>query len=256
MKKRGFLILFIFLITIKSSFSITQENVFSGTVYKGDVEQIEGKEFEFIVIKDYVSVNIDVMGVTIKNGECKIRNNFNVCVSNVSWDRRNSTTWEDIYKALVDIYVIKSDLTLTQNMPKTELLVGEEVNVKLSLENTADIPAENVLLTQAYPIEILVSDPEGCSLAFNTITFKGQVNPRQIRTCAYKIKGLKPVTYGVLAEASYFDGIETKNITETQTITVLNYSLELDITKDKDKITLGENLEFSLTLRNINEDLD
>ena len=256
MKKRGFLILFVFLIAVKISFSLEQDLVFSGTVYKGDVKQIEGKEFAFIVIKDYVSVDIDVMGVTIKNGECKLRDNFNVCVSNVSWAYRNSTTWEDIYKALVNIYAVKSDLTLTQNIAKTELLVDEEADVKLSLENTADIPAENVLLTQIYPAEILVSDAEGCSLYFNTITFKGQVNPRQIRTCEYKIKGLKPVTQDILAEASYFDGLETKNITDTQTITVLNFSLEVDIARNKEKVTVGDNLELSLALRNINEDND
>lgn len=256
MKKRGFLILFVFLIIIKTSFSLSQDLVFSDTVYNKDVKDIEGKEFKFRVIKDLVSVDIDVTGVIIGGGGCKIKDNFNICISNISFAYRNSTTWENIYKALVKIYTIKSDLTLTKNIAKTELLVNEEVEVVLSLENTADRPAENVILTESYPNEFFISNMEGCSLNFNKITFQGQVSPRQIRTCTYKVKGIKPVTYTSVVEASYFDGSEIKILEDSQIIKVLNYSLKAEITKDKDDIAVGDDFGLSLTLRNINEDED
>jgi len=256
MKKRGFLILLVFLIAMETSFALSQDLVFSDTVYDKDVEQIEGKEFSFRVLKDVVSVGIDISGVIIQGGGCKIKNSFNICISNTTFAYRNSTTWEYIYKTNVKVYTIKSTLTVTKTIPKIELLIGEEIDVELSLENTADIVAENIVLTESYPAEILVSDAEGCTIQFNKVTFKGQVNPRQIKTCKYKLKGLRQVIHNLTTETQYFDGSEIKNITDTDTLTVLDNSLKVKITKDREIVKVGDDLELSLGLENINENED
>lgn len=256
MRKRGFLLIFVFLILVKSSFSLTQENVFSGTVFHRDIIEIEGVEFDFKVIKGYIAVDIGVSGLIIQNGDCDIKNNFNVCVKNVTFAYRNSTTWEEIYKALVDVYIIKSSLTVTEIMEKSNILIGEKIDVTLSLENTADIPAVNIVFSDQFPNEIQASDPVGCTLSFNKITFKGQVNPNQIKTCTYKLKGLEPISYDSGYVGSYFDGVNTVNLTSDKSITVLNYSLSTNISLDKEIISIGEVVGLGITLKNINEDDD
>lgn len=252
MRKAYFLILLSFFFAVKYSFS-AEEAIFSDTVYSKDIEEIEGSQFEFIVIEDYVSIKIGTSIIAVKRGECEISDKFNICVSNVTLAYRNSTTWENFYKALVKIFLIKPEIKVTKNIKKTEILVGEESDIELIIENIGNIAAENVITSEKYPDEILVKEAEGCNLDFGEITFKGNLNPSQIRKCKYKIKGLKPIVFNSGLSGNYFDGFETKNITLNKTITVLNYSLEIKFSIIQN-VSLGADLEIPLTLKNINKD--
>jgi len=247
--------LLVFLIAVKVSFS-EEDLVFSGTVSSKETKEIEGKEFYFIVTENLASVSIDVSGIIIKNGDCKTKDDFRVCITNISFAYRNSTTWEYIYKALVKVYLVKSELEVTKSAAKTEILVGEETDAELKIENSGEAFAENVVLNEEYPVEFLVSNAEGCFAVFNKITFKGQVAPKQTRICKYKLKGLSPVIYDSKAEGSYFNGVETKNLTAAKTITVSNYSLKASMIMDKKNITIGQDSNFLLTLENIDKNND
>ncbi len=253
MKKIKLIIFLLFLNIIQASVYAADESVFSGTIYDKEVKDIEGKEFKFRVSEAGITVDIEGAGVIVKTGGCKMRDSFSICVTNTSFAYKNITTYEDIYQAIIEIHVKKSALTLSKNIEKEEILIDEETNVEIILENTADIPAEQVKLTERYPNEIFVSSPEGCSVSFNTIKFEGQVGPNKIRSCKYKIKGLQPIIYESEIKISYFDGFEEKEISSTDTVTVLNYSLNVDFINEFDDITIGDEKNFSLILENINE---
>jgi len=251
MKKRGFFILLALLITVEYSLA-ADDLVFSDTVYHNDYKEIEGKDFEFRVTNVGVSVNIDNQGIIVDPFLCKIKDNFQICVSNVTFAYKNLTTYEYIYKALVKVYLKKSSLSIDKTVSNS-FLVGELIGVKLKLENTANIPAEDVVLTDKYPPEIVVSEVKGCILKSNTVTYTGPIGPEKTRTCTYKIKGLKPINFTSVVKATYFDGLNDINLTHTNTITVLGYSLDVNLTIDKEKITIGDQVELSLSLKNLNQ---
>ena len=259
MKKRGTLTIFsiIFLIILMPNvFSIYEELVYSDTVEDRDIIEIENTLFEFRIdsVSNKVFVEIDVSGLIINSGECKIKNNFDVCVSNISFSYRNLTEYYDVYKALVKVYQVKSKLDITNTLEKNNFLIDEEVIATLKMENTADVVAQDVTAVIDIPSNILVTSVEGCKKTFDSIIFKDDVHPRQIKTCTYKIQGLIPGDFNLTADVSYFDRINQINTTSS-TINgeVYNYSLKITPKLNKSQFDIKEEFDLIINIENIND---
>src|SRR3989338_5113973 len=124
MKKIGTLLLFLALflfILIQSAYPVYEESVYSGTVKDKEILKIYDKDFQFRIdsASSKVVVDIDLSGMIIENGECRIKNNFDVCVKNISFSHKNLTTYIDIYQAEVEVYLIKSNVDVTQTIDKS-----------------------------------------------------------------------------------------------------------------------------------------
>ena len=113
MERRGVFFtisVFLLLVLLPNVHSIYGELAYSGTVEDGDIVNITGKEFEFRIDPQSkkVLIEIDVSGLIINNGECEIKDGLQICVKNVSLSYRNYTSYYDVYKALIEVYQIKS----------------------------------------------------------------------------------------------------------------------------------------------------
>ncbi|MBU90342.1 hypothetical protein CMO94_02270 [Candidatus Woesearchaeota archaeon] len=262
MKKRGtltaFSIIFL-LILMPKAFSIYEELVYSGTVEDKDVVNITGSVFEFRIdsVSNKVFVEIDVSGVIIAGGECKIKDKFDICISNISFSYRNYTDWYDVYKTLVKVYQIKSTLDITNSIEKSNLLIDEKTTATLSFENTADIVAEDVIATIKIPSSVLVTEVDSCKKTFENIIFTNDVHPEQIKKCTYKMQGLTADDFELTADISYFDGIEQINTT-SNTISgkVYNYSLKISPKLNKSKFNIREKLDLTVNIENVNDQYD
>tara|TARA_Y100000310_G_scaffold255534_1_gene263024 strand:+ start:14418 stop:16286 length:1869 start_codon:yes stop_codon:yes gene_type:complete len=262
MKKRGIfsvISIIIFLTIIQTAFSIYEESVYSGSVEDGDSVEIDGHLFEFVIepISSKVVVKIDISGVIVSNGECKIKSNFDICISNVSFSYRNLTTYRDVYKAIVNIYQIKSKIDITHTLSKSNILIDEEADAQLSIENTADIVAEDVLATIKLPSSVLATELEGCKKTFDSIVFDEDVHPGQIKTCTYKIRGLSGGDFELAANVTYFNGIEKVSATST-TIEgqVYNSSLKISSKLNKSRFDIGEKMNLTINIKNMNGEHD
>ncbi len=262
MKKRGifsvFSVIFV-LILMPNAYSIYEELVYSGAVMDDEVVEIADSIFEFKIdsISNKVFIDIDTSGIIVSKGECKIKDNFDICISAINFSHRNHTTWEMIYKALIDVYQIKSTLETTHTIEKNNLLIGEETTAELAIENTADVVAEDVTATINISSSILVTELEGCKKTYNGITFKSNVYPRQIKRCTYKIKGLTGDDFELKANVTYFDGVETKSEdSDTIDVKVYNYSLKIIPKLNKNKFNIGEELNLTVNIENINDEHD
>jgi len=256
MKKRGLFYVIFFLILVPNAFSIYEELIYSGTVEDRDVIDIAGSLFEFRI--DYVSnkvlVEIDITGIILKSGECKIKGNFDICISNISFSYRNLTTYYEVYKTDVKVYQIKSKLVIKNSIEKNNILINEETTAELTLENTADLVASDVTATIDIPPSILVTNVEGCKKIADTIVFQDNVHPRQIRKCTYGIRGLSPDEFELTADVSYFDGVEQINTTSnTITPKVYNYSLKIKSKLNKTKFDIEEEFDLTINVENIND---
>jgi|TARA_B100002003_G_C13936877_1_gene454863 hypothetical protein len=90
MKKRGLFPIFstfFLLILIPNALSIYEELVYSGTVEDRDTVNITNHLFEFRIdsVSSKVYVEIDISGIIISSGECKIKSGFNICIGNISF---------------------------------------------------------------------------------------------------------------------------------------------------------------------------
>ncbi|MAE43112.1 hypothetical protein CMO93_05030 [Candidatus Woesearchaeota archaeon] len=262
MEKRGVFFTyctFFLLVLIPNAFSIYGENIYSGTVEDGDIINITDKEFEFKIdpVSKKVYIGINVSGIILNSGECKIKDGLNICITNVSWSYRNYDPWYDVYKTLLTVYQIKSGLDIIHTMEKNNLLIDEETTAELSFENTADIVAEDVTATVNIPSSLLVVDTEGCEQSFGNILFEEDVHPKQIRKCTYKIKGLNAGDFELKADVSYFDKVETVNKT-SNTISgeVYDYALKIKPKLNKSRLDIGEELNLTIEIENTNEQYD
>jgi len=262
MKKRGILTTFsiiFLLILMPNAFSIYEELVYSGTVDSGDTVEIENKLFEFNIdpVSNKVSVQINVSGIIVASGRCEIKDNFDVCIKNISFSYRNLTDYRDIYKAEVNIYQIKSKIDVTHTIGKSNILIGEETTVELTIENTADVAAEDVLATIKLPSSILATDLEGCKKTFDSIVFNEDVHPAQIKKCTYKIRGLVGGDFELATNVTYFNGIETVSAT-VKTIDggVYNHSLKISSKLNESKFNIGKKLNLTIKIENINDEHD
>lgn len=262
MGKRGtFFTVFMFflLALIPSVFSISGDLEFSGTVNDGDKVEIAGKTFEFRIdsVSSKVLVEIDASGVIVNNGECKLRDRFNICVQDISFSYKNLTTYRYVYKALIEVYRLKSTIKATISIEKDEILIDEETIVELSIENTADISAEDVMATINLPSSILVTDVIGCKLVSGNVVFKDNVHPTQIRKCTYKIRGLTADDFELKANISYNDGTEIKSLSSNGVdVKVYNYSLKISSNENKTSFNIGEKINLTIKVENINGEYD
>ncbi|MEK6875910.1 MAG: hypothetical protein AABX63_00745, partial [Nanoarchaeota archaeon] len=246
MKKRGALLLFLVLfslILIQAAYPIYEESVYSGTVKDGQVVEISGKNFEFRVdsVSSKAIVSIDSSGFIIKNSECRIKDNFDVCLKNISFSHRDMASYIDIYQAEVEIYLIKSNVDVKHSIDRSSILIDEEATAELSVENTADIVTKDFIATVQIPNSIMVIDYEGCKKSIDSMVFKEDIHPKQIKKCTYKVKGLFGDEFELAANASYFDGVETVSAdSDPVSVKVYNHSLKISSELKKSKFDIDE----------------
>ncbi len=259
MKKRGLLAafsIFFMLVLIPNAFSIYKESVYSGTVNDRGTLNISGTSFEFRIdsVSSKVYVEIDISALIIPSRECKIKDSFNICIGNVSFSYRNYTEYIDIYKAVVDIYRIKSKIDIKHTIGISNILIDEETTAERAIENTADIAANDVTAVISIPINLLVIGAEGCAKTSNSMIFKNDVFPRQVRKCIYKLKGLRGGNFELAANVTYFDGTEQVNAASGAVSgKVYNQSLKIIQQFNKSRIDIGEKVNLTINLENTND---
>jgi len=259
MKKRGMFYVIFLLILIPNAYSIYEELIYSGTVKDGDIIEIADSLFEFRIdsVSNKTYVDIDISGVIISNRECKIKDNFDVCIKEISYSHRDNVTYFNVYKADVEVYHIKSKIDIKNTIEKDKILIDEETIAELTIENTADIVAKGVRATMDIPSSILITNVEGCKKTFDTLIFEADVHPNQIRKCTYKVQGLIPDEFELTANVTFFDGIEQINTTsDTIEIKVYNYSLKITPILNKIKFEIGEEPNLTINIENINDQYD
>ena len=255
MKKRGILLFAVFLFVLRTSYAIYEESVYSGTVKHGEIIEISDRNFQFRVdsASSKVVVDIGSSGMIVENGECRIKDNFDVCVKNISFSYRNLTTYLDIYQAEVEIYLIKSNVDVTHTIDKSSILIGEEATAEFSVENTADVVAKDFSATIALPDSVSVTPIEGCKKSFDSITFREDIHPKQVKKCTYNIKGLFGDEFELAANASYFDGVETVSA-DSDSVSVKVYNDSLKISSELNKsIEIDEIFNITINIENIND---
>ena len=259
MKKRGILPLlfaiFVFIL-MTSTYAIYEESAYSGTVKHGEIVEISGKSFQFRIdhVSSKVVVDIDSSGLIIENGECRIKENFDVCIKNISFSHRDLAAYIDIYQAEVEIYQIKSNVDVTHTIDKSSILIDEEATAELSVENTADVVAKDFSATIALPDSVAVTQTEGCKKSFDSITFREDIHTKQVKKCTYKIKGVSGDEFELTADASYFDGVETVSAdSDPVSVKVYNHSLKISSELNKGRFDAGEKLSLTISIENIND---
>ena len=256
LKKRLFTI--VFLLLLPSVLSLTEESLYSGTIKDGEKVNAGNFEFDFKVASEGgVFIRYNGKGIIIMEGDCKYKDNLHFCVGDISWAYRNVELWKDIYQAEVDIWVLKGELEITKTIEKTKLLIDDTSQIETLLQNTGSEAIQNVVFKDDYPDSIRITNIEGCSFnkKSNSVEWEGDLAPQVKKSCSYTLSGLQAVKHDSKAEASYFDGVTVQNAYSDEVeIEVQNYSLQTETSLSKDRVGIGDPVNFSIVLENINNE--
>ncbi|MBL7054497.1 hypothetical protein ISS05_01940 [Candidatus Woesearchaeota archaeon] len=259
LKKGLFILVFLLLLpNVFSSINTTvpgEESLYSGTVKDGEIVSVDDFEFKFTVASEGgVIIEYGTQRTLVMENNCKYKDNFHICVGDISFSYRNVSRWYDVYEAVIDISVVKGTLTITKTIEKTKLLIGETSEIELFLENTGSKEVQNIIFKDSYPSSIGITGIEGCAFNRNnnSIELKGSLIPHVKESCSYTLTGLEAVEYDSKAEASYFDSIAAQTAYSDEVeIKVYNYSLQFEHSLNSSALEIGKFINFSFVLENI-----
>ena len=265
MKKRGalavlaMLALSLFIALMPEAFSIYGEKVYSGSVEEGKTVDIKGIPFTFIVdpVSSKVYVEFNSSAVIVPSFECKTKDYFNICAKNISFSRRISNESRDVYKADIEITLIKSKIEVSHSISKQNLLIDEEATAALKVENIADISAKDLVAVIEIPSNLFLGEVIGCKKLYSKVILADEITPTEIKTCSYKLTGLAAGDFELKPEIAYFDGVETVNATSAAVQgKVYNRSLKISQFLNKSRFDIGEKFNLTLNIKNTNDEHD
>ncbi len=267
-KKSFFYIIFLLLIIIPSTYAADEREIYSGTIYSNQINTINitNKTFSFSLSSAHDTVFITLPTnsiVIVKNGSCETAENYEVCVINSGFWYHNTTLDYDIYKASIKIYSLLLETTkieLTRTVETTEFLIGEQTKIMVTLENTGNVEASNIIYLDHIPNSFAITQVSDCVIKYTnsthrTVKWDGNLKKSTEKNFYYRIKALQNTTFKSQASISYNNGVkQVQGNSKTSTIIVPDYQLNMILTLDKDEAKLNQETNLNINLTNINND--
>jgi len=266
MQKEVFIyITLMLLIIIPSVYAVDEKEIYSGTVYSNQINtvNISNEIFSFSLSSAHDRAIITLptnSRVIVKNDSCETTENYKICVGKSEFWYHNATPDESIYKASIKIYQFLPETTkieLTRTVETTEFLIGEQTKIEVTLKNTGNVEATNIVYLDPIPSSFAIIKILDCVVYANsthrTIKWYGNLKEGTEKRFYYRIKALQNTTFKSQASISYNNGVEqVQGHSKTSTITVPDYQLNMILTLDKNEVKLGQEANLNINLTNIN----
>jgi hypothetical protein len=248
-------IIFFLFALMPLAYSLYEEIVYAGTIDDGGKVIVKGSTFLFKIdsVSSKIYAEVNLSGMILQIGECKINGNFDICPRRINISYRNHTTYTDVYKVTVDIYQIKSKLDISSSIDIDNLMIGEKAAGEVALENIADITAEGATAVIILPKSVLVTSYDGCKKSGDALVLQEDIHPRQIKKCRYELQALAQDDFKLNANLTYFDGIESVNkISNTLNIKISSYELNITPIINKSRMEIGDKRNLTFRIKNVN----
>ena len=195
-------------LTMFSSVVLSETEEFNGEILSG--ESIDIDDFTFIITMNKyanaIFIDADPMFQTVQLYGCKDMESFRICFENTTYDEEEN----ELY-AIVQIYRSKPEVSITRTINETDLLVGQEAEVTITMEATGG-HASQIIMTDDYPVSIEIYDLEGgCRVHENQVYWQGHLDEGDERECRFIIKGTEELHQSFTAHLKYWDGFKWVN---------------------------------------------
>jgi hypothetical protein len=205
-KKRCMLvILSVLAIFLFSAVVLGEVQEFSGELLSGESLDIDEFTFRVTMNKYANAIFVDAgdMFQTIALYDCEKMESFRICFDNTTYDEEDN----ELY-AVVRINRTKPDVSISKTINETELYVGQEAEVTITITNTGDT-APQIIMTDDYPASIEIYDMEGgCSMHENQVYWQGHLDEDREKECTFIIKGTEELHQSFVAHLKYWDGFK------------------------------------------------
>ncbi len=239
------------LLSINPAFS--ERIILNDWIYTDSIVSIDDSVFYLKVDKngDQVAMFVNDKMSIIPNNDCRIINDFNICINSTYADSFN-----DESRAFITIYQKHPEINMTRTFSKTDFYVGEEIKARLRVSNNGDYEANDFDYYDYYPNEFtLISVTENCFIEGQKIRLKTDLGIGQSLSCDYVLIANSEAKAKLAGEASYTDYSGKSENKRTDAVSLNSKPiLTINFLLGKDKFELGyEEITsfFNVTIKNI-----
>jgi hypothetical protein len=233
--------------------AVIQESIHTSTVVSGDTIEVENMNVTFTITNIAAYADFGDFSMILPGGECKTRDNLKVCIGSIIFKERNYEDYTDIYETTVDFYVTQA-VEVNKTIERTTMLIDESSDVKVVIRNVGSTETTDMFYIDEYPRQIELTNVAGCTLLPNNIIeWRGFQTPNGRQICTYTMTGREGVTFTSEARVGYKDGLRMQNISGKVTITVQNYSIQVEKKINASSLKIDNAINITLTLKNIHD---
>ncbi len=216
----------IFLVmALSSALSVTAlTQVASGYYYSGDTLTIDRQ-----IITVYLSSKNGIVAeygnsiMFVSNNSCQSSDYFKLCLDNIQFDytaRKDKMTLRAFSNGPV--------ITMTRTASKSELALGEEALVSVSISNSGGI-ARNGTFRDDFPEGFEVYDADGASIVGNSVVWNGEIGTSGEKELNYRIKPKIILKETLKSSFKYFDGYAMQSVYSSATTFNVNHFLGMEV---------------------------
>lgn len=241
--KKDLLYLLLGIILISYSYGITSG--YSGWIYNNKEFSFDGIDYSTIISKGGTSiVLVSDDSINMELDSCQKKDFRKFCYNSSFYD----TALKE-YKALINIYYLKPEISITRMITDTSLDVGETSEITIELENTGDEEAD-VEFYDELPNNAEITYVDNAKISGNSIIWEGEIEEDETYEITYRIKSKGNFDAYTKARAKYFDGTQELTVFSEQANFISSEPLDIELSFDKEIYELNENINLSIEITN------
>lgn len=243
-----------FMVAILTTLSavVMAESVFSGYVKEFEEFTADGITFKVIPTGEDTSAalrsSLGTIVVYLDNESCQFQSKYELCFTDYKFALGNKTRMngKDPEQYLLNVNKLFEDakITITRTADKTILFVDEHAKVTTKIKNIGGIVATSIKYSETFPSQAYVTSRE--PVTYRRLEWEGALAQGKEIEFTYDVYFNGNGTHNIPLSASYFDGVETKKISEDLKFTVSN---EYDVLiSSKNPVELYEQTNITVQL--------
>ncbi|MBU0758700.1 MAG: DUF11 domain-containing protein, partial [Nanoarchaeota archaeon] len=227
------------------------EIAYSDWIYNNQTLELSNAKYTFLLGSKGQSllIKFDAELKTLNKNECIDLSQTTICFNSSQYlpDLRD-------YKAYVDIVYYKPEIEIDRSVDNNILKIGESAVFTVVIKNKGEYEAKDIVFTDEFPKEFHIDDITGeCIIDDDKIYWKGNLDVAESKTCTYTFYTSEEVDVNLNAAAEYYDGFSSQTKYSDETHIYSSSVLKIEIRTTKSKVQIGEEVEVSLNLTNLEE---
>ena len=247
MRKPVLLIIFLFLISISAVSA--EELAFEGWVYNNKSLNLDTTSY-----KTFISANKNLLILSNKSINLALNTCSTEGVTKFCYNLSEYDSDLGEYKAYVYAYYRQPEITITRTATNNQMNVGEKATFTVTIKNTGDVDAKDVIFSEDFPSNIVITKVKNADAAGRAIYWKGNLAAGKSMTFEYDVTSTGIVNTYLKASVLYFDGFEEKEVFSTEINLKSEQVITVELVTDKEEYGLNEEMLLNLSLENSGDD--
>ncbi len=251
MEKRGVWILALAVFAvIMSANALASEQIspgkillFNGTLYDGQIVEIEGKNIDADINPSFqVVVQHDGNTIISQAYKCVSKDEYKYCIYNVSEDEYGNLFAE------VEVVLHTAFLQVERSFDRTEAYAGELMETDVTLTNIGYQPADSINYADEFPYYVQIYSSQEMAFSKNKTFWTGSINPGNSKSFKYVFYSKNSSEFDQSSNITFFNGYNTTYSNSSEESFSFNHSVTKKVSATS--LDIGEESSLNITIYN------